>query len=154
KSSVQPKPTKASLLRLQAKQQHELPSSLAPAMTKTTSSQMRKGLQSQQSSSTSTTSPYTSAGPSAGLKAFMAKQRARMANDKSKASEINTEDNHWQPISAKNYSNQDSSRPAVEADSLHSQRKLAVIIKQAKASGRLDIASRSLTRIPKEVIEM
>ncbi|KAI7905248.1 uncharacterized protein BX663DRAFT_502235 [Cokeromyces recurvatus] len=137
KPSIQPRPTKASLLRLQKQQKTEETS--------------RNEEENRPSSRVQQSTRKNSVGPSEGVKAFMAQQRARMAkkvnltplttkNDKS-PSHIMT--------GAQCYSHQQE-----VDDKPTCPRKIQVLIKQAKSTGKLDISNRGLTKIPEEVLNM
>ncbi|KAI8640755.1 hypothetical protein BD408DRAFT_347416 [Parasitella parasitica] len=150
KPSIQPRATKASMLRLQKQQ-----SSDAGLVTAT----KREEEPVLAESATCSVKPRVvkgTTGPTAGVKEFMAKQRARMAQS----------DTQKQPVAAKKENPIRKSgnfmmgaqryRDGATEDqpTVVETRKIQTVIKQAKSMGKLDISSRGLTKIPEEVLKM
>lgn len=151
KPSIQPRATKASMLRLQKQQ--------GPASGLVTASQPEERPvvpEPPRPASKSRVAAKDTVGPTAGVKAFMAQQRARLAQPSSqkqtaekepvrKASHVMTGAQRYGGGSSNSFKGE----PAVVET-----RKIQIVLKQAKASGKLDISSRGLTSIPQEVLNM
>ncbi|CAO3665316.1 unnamed protein product [Rhizopus stolonifer] len=133
--SITPRPTKASMLRSQKnptliEEPKVSPKASPKASPKTTTSKTAK--------------------PSEGVKAFMAQQRARAANQ----SKDQTEKEKPAVKSKVMTGAQRYGATTTTAQGPTTHRNLQVVIKQAKGSGRLDISSRDLKEIPEEVLKM
>ncbi|KAF7731379.1 hypothetical protein EC973_000187 [Apophysomyces ossiformis] len=146
RSIAQPRPTKASLLRTGGQQAK--PTNEAVTTTKSEAEGQK---------STTASSPRSRA--SEGVRAFMAQQRAR----KAELQKTNTnEEETPRPRSARvmtgaeRYTDgPDANRNAAFGqDEPQTNRKLQTIIRQAKSSGKLNISSRGLDKIPEEVLAM
>ncbi|ORE18057.1 hypothetical protein BCV71DRAFT_243653 [Rhizopus microsporus] len=139
KSSIQPRPTKASMLRTQKQSTSSTPSPAELKTPKTTPGSK---------------STVKSAGPTEGVKAFMAQQRARLATVK-QPNGHREEEPQVVPKSSKVMTGaQRYGDSSATEKSTVALRRLDVIIKQAKGSGKLNISSRNLDKIPNEVINM
>lgn len=138
KPSIQPRATKASLLR-----QKQQPSAsglvTAEPVKKPTEPPSRK----------MTNQINENVGASQGVKAFMAQQRARLQSSKNVVEEPVKKKKTFM-TGAERYGGGGFEEKTVSAE----PRKLQVVIKQAKASGKLDISSRGLTKLPEEVLKM
>ncbi|KAL9551866.1 hypothetical protein MBANPS3_004048 [Mucor bainieri] len=150
KPSIQPRATKASMLRLQ--KQQESASGLVTA-----------SLPEEQPVAPEPPRPATKSrvakdtvGPTAGVKAFMAQQRARLSQPSSQKQTSEKEPirksgnvmTGAQRYGGGSYSSSKGESTVVET------RKIQTVLKQAKSSGKLDISSRGLTSIPQEVLNM
>ncbi|GAN09689.1 leucine-rich repeat-containing protein 40-like [Mucor ambiguus] len=150
KPSIQPRATKASMLRLQKQQ--------GSASGLVTASQPEEKSEIPESPRPATKSRVAkdTVGPTAGVKAFMAQQRARLAQPTSQKQASEKE-----PIrkssnvmtGAQRYGGGSNSSSKGEPTVVET-RKIQTVLKQAKASGKLDISSRGLTSIPQEVLNM
>lgn len=145
KPSIQPRPTKASMLRLQKQQastsspvqtpEPEPPTRSVPRATAATSSSTKSNL-------------APSVGPTDGVKAFMAQQRARLVKKPSVPDE---------PVQKKTFmtgAQRYGGGSDDKKETVTPNRSIGVIIKQAKSQGKLNISSRGLNLIPKEVLNM
>lgn len=153
KPSIQPRATKASMLRLQ-KQQESASGGLVAA----TKQEERPVI--------ATETPRVSAksrvakdtvGPTAGVKAFMAQQRARMTQPDTQKRTTPAEKEPIKKTSnfmtgAQRYGGE--STASKDQSNVVETRKIQIVLKQAKSSGKLDISSRGLTKIPEEVLKM
>jgi hypothetical protein len=92
-----------------------------------------------------------SVGATEGVKAFMAQQRARRTKPSEKTREQEPVKKRTNVMTgAQRYGGgSDAAAPVVTE-----ARKIQVVIKQAKSSGKLDISSRGLTKVPEEVLKM
>lgn len=150
KPSIQPRPTKASMLRLQKQQAsttglvtHEETPSTPKKVTETVS---RNALTSVKKSSIASNVSATE-----GVKAFMAQQRARVSKKPAvKEEEESIKKRSNVMTGAQRYGGGSNA----DAPVITQTRNIQVVIKQAKAQGKLNISSRGLTEIPKEVINM
>lgn len=136
KPSIQPRATKASMLR--AQKQPASPPPVKETKPKTAS----------------TSKVTNSARPSEGVKAFMAQQRARVTATKQvtgQHEEITPQKSNKVMTGAQRYGGGSAVK---ESTAAVSPRKIQIVIKQAKASGKLNISSRELTKIPEEVLNM
>lgn len=155
KPSIQPRPTKASQLRLQ-KQQQGASGGLATASSTPTSQEEPQPKTHTASTTTppkSTKAASSNIGPTDGVKAFMQQQRARLAKKPSAA------ENEEEPIKKRNTNVMTGAQrygggSETAAPVISNTRNIQIIIKQAKAQGKLNISSRGLTKIPEEVIKM
>ncbi|KAG1459533.1 hypothetical protein G6F46_002151 [Rhizopus delemar] len=133
KPSIQPRATKASMLRAQKQ-----PASPPPVKeTKPKTASISKAT--------------NSARPSEGVKAFMAQQRARVTATKQvtgQHEESTPQKSNKVMTGAQRYGGGSAVKESAAAVS---PRKIQIVIKQAKASGKLNISSRELTKIPEEV---
>jgi hypothetical protein len=93
-----------------------------------------------------------SVGASAGVKAFMAQQRARITKPAAQEEPVKKRNNHVMTGAQRYGGGNNSSFDA--APVITETRKIQVVMKQAKSSGKLDISSRGLTKIPEEVLKM
>ncbi|KAI9486846.1 MAG: hypothetical protein EXX96DRAFT_56789 [Benjaminiella poitrasii] len=139
KSSIHPRPTKASMLRLQKQHSTDTGGSLKTTETHVDQSFIR---------SRPSSKAHNGVGPSEGVKAFMAQQRARMSKTQQTASEEKRPSSKVMTGAQRYGSKQTIDKPQT------SQRKIQIIVKQAKATGKLNISSRGLTNIPEEVLKM
>ena len=148
RSSIQPRPTKASMLRQQGQQQGQqtsLPSSVAPSTPRPTAT-------------TGTTNKINSkAQASEGIRAFMATQRAVAAQRKKTIEKEDQEKTASRPrirvmTGTNRYSNDDNDPFGMDANK--SNLKLETLIRQAKSSGKLNLSNRNLDRVPEEVLSM
>ncbi|KAI8091236.1 uncharacterized protein B0P05DRAFT_457641, partial [Gilbertella persicaria] len=139
KRTIQPRPTKASMLRLQKQQG----SGLVTAQEAPT-----KKPETHVSTATSSRSKST-VGATEGVKAFMAQQRARLAKSNTVEQEPKKRQNNFM-TGAERYGGKTDRDEASQTNT----RKIQVVIKQAKSSGKLNISSRGLTKIPEEVLNM
>lgn len=151
KPSIQPRATKASLLRLQ-KQQGTSSAGLvshteAPPSPQTKSESLPRDVP----ISTKKSSTTNNASASDGVKAFMAQQRARLA----KKPAVKEEE---EPVKRRTNVMTGAQRygggSTTEAPVVTQTRNIQIVIKQAKAQGKLNLSSRGLTEIPKEVLQM
>lgn len=142
KPSIQPRPTKASMLRLQKQQ-----ASSDPFTPSTPEEPPQKSV-----SRTATTTKKATDGIGAtdGVKAFMAQQRARVVKKSANMSEEPVKRSTQAMTGAQRYGGGSNKTPPV----ITQTRNINIVIKQAKAQGKLNISSRGLTSIPKEVINM
>ncbi|KAI8366990.1 hypothetical protein EDC96DRAFT_162237 [Choanephora cucurbitarum] len=133
---IQPRPTKASMLRLQ-KQQDAVPVTTQSKPVKT-------------EPKPSTLRTKNTVGASDGVKAFMAQQRARMGTKIEKIEEEPKQKKGNFMTGAERYGGGEvqDDKPRMNT------RSIQVIIKQAKSLGKLDISSRGLAQIPDEVLNM
>lgn len=139
KPSIQPRPTKASMLRTQKQPTSSTPSPAESKTPKTTPVSK---------------STVKSAEPTEGVKAFMAQQRARLAVVKQPKG-LREEEPQVVPKSSKVMTGaQRYGGSGATEKSTVTPRRLDVVIKQAKGSGKLNISSRNLDKIPNEVINM
>lgn len=143
KPSIQPRPTKASMLRLQ-KQQASSPSGLV------TTSAPEEPPQKSVSRTLPTKKATVIAGATDGVKAFMAQQRARVAKKPTSAPEEPTKRSTQVMTGAQRYGGGSNKTEPV----ITQTRSIQIVIKQAKAQGKLNISSRGLTSVPKEVLNM
>ena len=146
RSSIQPRPTKASMLRQQGQQQ---------------------GQQTSQSSNvepstprpTSTTHKINSkAQASEGIRAFMATQRAVATQRKKTVKKEEEQDKKTsrprsRVMTGSNRYSYDDNDP-FGTDTNKSNLKLQTLIGQAKSSGKLNLSNRNLDRVPDEVWSM
>lgn len=148
KPSFQPRPTKASMLRLQKQQAAESSTPSAPV-----EEPPQRSVSHPKSSNNTTKKTSNGIGATDGVKAFMAQQRARVAKKSTnvpaeepvkKSSQVMTGAQRYGGGAGSNKT------PAV----ITQTRNINIVIKQAKAQGKLNISSRGLTSIPKEVINM
>ncbi|KAI8376468.1 uncharacterized protein BYT42DRAFT_574721 [Radiomyces spectabilis] len=180
--SIQPRQTKASLLRLAGKQSNiqsskdNKPADTAKTETERNASDVtvpppnaigsRKTATDRSGMSTHAdppkvprpkSSPYAQARASEGVRAFMAQQRARQV-----ARKTNVEPEKETPpksrvfTGAERYtSGPDASRGEAFGNQVTPPNaKLQTLIRQAKSSGKLNISSRGLDKIPEEVLNM
>lgn len=94
-----------------------------------------------------------SVGATAGVKAFMAQQRARFTKP------VGDKGLEEEPVKKRSNVMTGAQRygggsRADAAQAMNEPRKIQVVINQAKSSGKLDISSRGLTKIPEEVLKM
>jgi hypothetical protein len=145
KPSIQPRPTKASQLRLQ-KQQASGSGLVTASATPTTEVEQPKTRSAAISAAGS-----SNVGPTDGVKAFMAQQRARIVKKPTNGPKEEEAPKRSSNImtGAQRYG---SSTPPAHVVS--NTRNIQIIIKQSKAQGKLNISSRGLTKIPEEVIKM
>ncbi|KAI7854759.1 hypothetical protein BDC45DRAFT_508031 [Circinella umbellata] len=148
RSSIQPRPTKASMLRQQGQQQGQQtsrPSSVAPSTPRPTAT-------------TGTTNKINSkAQASEGIRAFMATQRAVAAQRKKTIEKEDQEKTASRPrirvmTGTNRYSNDDNDPFGMDANK--SNLKLETLIRQAKSSGKLNLSNRNLDHVPEEVLSM
>ncbi|OAC99929.1 hypothetical protein MUCCIDRAFT_185157 [Mucor lusitanicus CBS 277.49] len=150
KPSIQPRATKASMLRLQKQQ-----GSASGLVTASQPEEQPVVLESPRPGTKSRVVKDT-VGPTAGVKAFMAQQRARLAQPSAQKQTAEKE-----PIrktsnvmtGAQRYGGGNNNSIRGESTVVET-RKIQTVIKQAKTSGKLDISSRGLTNIPQEVLRM
>lgn len=145
KPSIQPRPTKASMLRLQKQQASTSGSFTAPEPEEPP----------KRSVSRASTKPVSSTagnvGPTDGVKAFMAQQRARLAKKPSTpVAEEPIKRTSQVMTGAQRYGGGASQKEPV----INQNRSIQIVIKQAKSQGKLNISSRGLKEIPKEVLNM
>ncbi|KAI8372416.1 hypothetical protein BD560DRAFT_328443 [Blakeslea trispora] len=134
KKTVQPRPTKASMLRTQKQNDTRLVTSQSkPAETEPKPSK---------------SGAKTVVGASDGVRAFMAQQRARMATKANKVEEEPKKKGNFMTGAERYGGKTQDKKPET------SIRNIQIIIKQAKSSGKLNISSRGLTKIPDEVLNM
>ncbi|KAK4512592.1 uncharacterized protein ATC70_003295 [Mucor velutinosus] len=148
KPSIQPRATKAYILRLQ--KQQEAASGLV------TASQPEEQPVVPEATRPATKSRVAkdTVGPTAGVKAFMAQQRARMAQPSSQKQTVEKEPlrkTNNVMTGAQRYGGGSSTKGE---STVVETRRIQTVLKQAKASGKLDISSRGLTSIPQEVLNM
>ncbi|KAI8070096.1 hypothetical protein BDF21DRAFT_495729 [Thamnidium elegans] len=145
KPSIQPRPTKASMLRLQKQQASTASAVQTPEPEPPTRSVPRATTNTTTSSTKSNLAP--SVGATDGVKAFMAQQRARLVKKPSVTEEPVKKKTFM--TGAQRYGGGDDKKETVTPN-----RSIQVIIKQAKSQGKLNISSRGLKLIPKEVLNM
>lgn len=152
KPSIQPRATKASMLRLQ-KQQSASSAGLV-SHTEIPPSPATKGDSPSRDAPTLTkrSSTTNNASASEGVKAFMAQQRARLA----KKPTVKAEEE--EPVKRRTNVMTGAQRygggSTTEAPVVTQSRNIQIVLKQAKAQGKLNLSSRGLTEIPKEVLQM
>lgn len=150
KPSIQPRPTKASMLRLQKQQA----STSGPTTTSEPEEPPRRSVSRTSVNSTKPKSVPSIAGdvgPTDGVKAFMVQQRARLAKKPSgPIAEEPIKKTGQFMTGAQRYGNGSSQKEPVVTQN----RSIQIVIKQAKAQGKLNISSRGLKNIPKEVLDM
>ncbi|KAI9250032.1 hypothetical protein BY458DRAFT_444982 [Sporodiniella umbellata] len=143
--SITPRPTKASMLRAQKQT-----GSSEGLKTPTSKPQKQEALVEEPKASPKpagrTPSKATkTAKPSEGVRAFMAQQRARAANQ--------TKEKDEKPA-VRTKVMTGAQRYGTTTEEVVAPKSLQVLIKQAKGSGKLDISSRELKSIPEEVLKM
>ncbi|KAI8981479.1 hypothetical protein BDB01DRAFT_851265 [Pilobolus umbonatus] len=137
KPSIQPRQTKASLLRTQ--KPASAPVSTTTPLT-TTTKKTEAPIKKVEERPSSRAKVVNDTGPSEGVKAFMAKKRAMLSNRKTEAP-------------TETIQHKAGRQPAV-SDAPQTMRKIQIVIKQAKGSGKLDISNRQIDKIPEEVLTM
>ncbi|KAL7311234.1 hypothetical protein PS15m_009018 [Mucor circinelloides] len=147
KPSIAPRATKASMLRLQKQQ-----GSASGLVTESQTEKQPVVSESPRPTPKSRVAKDT-VGPTAGVKAFMAQQRARMSQPSGQKQAVEKEPvrktSNFMTGAQRYGGGSTKDEPAVVET-----RKIQIVLKQAKASGKLDISSRGLTKIPEEVLKM
>lgn len=143
KPSIQPRPTKASMLRLQKQQA----STATPIQTPEPEPPSRSVPRAAVTTSSSKSNLAPSVRPTDGVKAFMAQQRARLVKKPSVPDEPVQKKTFM--TGAQRYGGGDDKKETVTPN-----RSIQVLIKQAKSQGKLNVSSRGLKLIPKEVLNM
>lgn len=142
-SIVQPRPTKASLMRQQGQPSSPTPSPAADVSRSRDSATVKKSV-----------SKGSHVQASEGIRAFMASKRAAAQQQRKTApsSQPSTTPRNRVMTGADRYTFDDED--AFGQPSSKSNLKIQTIIKQAKSSGKLNISNRELAEIPEEVWSM